>query len=306
MIQFQTLLDEEIYLSVLTSLWQDLGVQPSSILKNGLPTYEQAQQQLSHLLINDVTANLIAATEQCLARVICKEDCVFVGNRWIETTFSLLQPGIELHWHTEDGKQHKAGDTLFEVRGSTRAILTGERTALNFAQTLSATATEVAHYASLLQDFNTQILDTRKTIPGLRFGQKYAVKCGGGANHRIGLYDRFLVKENHIMGCGGIAAAISTARQQNDELLVEVEVENLEELQQALSGKADIIMLDNFSLADVAAAVAINNGQSKLEVSGNVDASRLHEIAATGVDFISSGAITKNIRAIDLSLRIVN
>ncbi|BDX05614.1 carboxylating nicotinate-nucleotide diphosphorylase [Planctobacterium marinum] len=306
MTQFQTLLDAEITLSVLTSLWQDLGESPFQQLANGIPTPEIAKQQLRAMLNYDVTASLIAEDDTAHAAVICKENCIFVGKAWVEETFMLLDDGLDIIWHTQDGQAHQAGDTLFEIIGNTRAILTGERTALNFAQTLSATATEVAHYAELLVGFNTQILDTRKTIPGLRYGQKYAVTCGGGANHRIGLYDRFLIKENHIMGCGSITAAITTARKRDNRLLVEVEVENLSELKQAISAGADIIMLDNFSLADVEKAVAINQGQCKLEVSGNVEAERLHEIANTGVDFISSGAITKNIKAIDLSLRLSN
>lgn len=304
MTQFQKLLNQEINLSVITCLWQDLGVDPVSMLENGIPDLVTAKQQLQSLLAKDVTASLIAEDDLCEAKVICKEDCTFVGKRWVEHTFLLLDDSLNLRWHTEDGKVHKAGETLFEIQGNTRAILTGERTALNFAQTLSATATEVAHYAGLLKGFATRILDTRKTLPGLRYAQKYAVTCGGGVNHRIGLYDRFLIKENHIMGCGGITAAINTARKQDTNLLIEVEVETLTELNEAIAAHADIIMLDNFSIADVETAVAINQGQSKLEVSGNVDASRLLEIAKTGVDFISSGAITKNISAIDLSLRL--
>lgn len=306
MTQFQTLLNAEITLSVLNSLWQDLGESPTQQLTNGIPTPEVARQQLQSMLTNDVTASLIAEDDTAHASVICKENCVFVGKAWVEKTFVLLDDQLDIIWHTQDGQAHQTGDTLFEIKGNTRAILTGERTALNFAQTLSATATEVARYAELLTGFTTQILDTRKTIPGLRYGQKYAVTCGGGANHRIGLYDRFLIKENHIMGCGNITAAITTARKRDNRLLVEVEVEDLAELKQAISAGADIIMLDNFSLADVEQAVAINQGQCKLEVSGNVEAERLHEIANTGVDFISSGAITKNVKAIDLSLRLID
>lgn len=306
MTQFQTLLDAEITLSVLTSLWQDLGISPEQQLKNGIPSLETAKVQLRTAVKNDVTASLINASDTANAAVVCKEPCIFVGKAWVEQSFLLLDDSLELLWHTQDGQAHNSGDTLFEINGNTRAILTGERTALNFAQTLSATATEVARYAKLLARFSTQILDTRKTIPGLRYGQKYAVTCGGGANHRIGLYDRFLIKENHIMGCGNISAAIAAAKQHNDNLLIEVEVENLDELKQAIAAEADIIMLDNFCIEDVEKAVAINQGQCKLEVSGNVETDRLHEIAKTGVDFISSGAITKNIKAIDLSLRLIN
>ncbi|MCC2605406.1 carboxylating nicotinate-nucleotide diphosphorylase [Planctobacterium marinum] len=306
MSQQQSLLNDEIYHSVITSLCQDLGIFASEFFQQGLPAPEQAKKVLRAALQRDVTANLIEPDERDSASVICKEACVFVGKQWVETTFTLLADDITLTWHTHDGQHHQAGDTLFSLQGNTRAILTGERTALNFAQTLSATATTVNHYARILDTYKTQILDTRKTLPGLRYGQKYAVTCGGGANHRIGLYDRFLIKENHIMGCGSISAAIQKARQMHSDLLVEVEVESLTELQEALHAGADIIMLDNFSLSDVITAVAINKGQSKLEVSGNVEASHLTEIAETGVDFVSSGAITKNIRAIDLSLRLHN
>lgn len=300
----QSLLKEEIYHSVITSLCQDLGLSVTELFKQGIPDTEKAKQLLRAALSLDVTASLIEPQEQASAKVICKEDCIFVGKDWVVTTFELLSDDMTLTWHTEDGQKHQAGELLFELQGNTRAILTGERTALNFAQTLSATATTVNHYVSILSGYNTQILDTRKTIPAMRYGQKYAVTCGGGVNHRIGLYDRFLIKENHIMGCGSIAAAIQKARQMRDDILVEVEVESLLELDQALNAGADIIMLDNFSLADVETAVKRNNGQCKLEVSGNVEASRLLEIAKTGVDFVSSGAITKNIRAIDLSLRL--
>ncbi|MFQ3237503.1 MAG: nicotinate-nucleotide pyrophosphorylase (carboxylating) [Paraglaciecola sp.] len=195
---------------------------------------------------------------------------------------------------------------MCHISGNARLILTGERTALNFLQVLSGTATLVADYVSALGDSTTQLLDTRKTLPGMRLAQKYAVTCGGGKNHRIGLFDAYLIKENHIVACGSIANAIGKARAMHPQLLVEVEVETLVELEQALAAKADIIMLDNFNLMDTKQAVIMTKGQSKLEVSGNITKARVAELAKVGVDYISCGALTKNVRAIDLSLRVVS
>lgn len=301
---YQHLLNQEIQSSVLLSLCQDLGVSPDAVLQNGIPEMQQCRTIFKAQAEQDVTASLIDTSSESIADVICKEDCVFVGRQWVNTTFSMLDSEVEINWFTEDGKSHKAGETLFSLQGNTRAILTGERTALNFAQTLSSTATIVNRYAAMLSHCNTQILDTRKTLPGLRFAQKYAVLCGGGENHRVGLYDRFLIKENHIMGCGSIAEAISKAKSHPQKLLVEVEVENLAELQEAICAGADIIMLDNFDLDMIHEAVAMNNGKVKLEVSGNVESEQLQNLAQTGVDYISSGALTKHINAIDLSLRL--
>lgn len=307
---FAKLLDEEIRSTVFLSLCQDLGLLPSHELKSGLPNKQQSQMIFQVHANMDVTANLVAQDEHSIAQVICKEDCIFVGKQWVEETFELLSNDIHITWFTEDGQTHKAGDTLFKIEGNTKVILTGERTALNFVQTLSATATTVNFYADILKDSQTQILDTRKTLPMLRYGQKYAVKCGGGENHRIGLYDRFLIKENHIIGCGSITSAVKSAKQKGLKIPVEVEVENLQELQEAIAAQADIVMLDNFEIETVREAVAMTKDTAigprrvKLEVSGNIDASHLKQLAQTGVDYVSSGAITKHVQAIDLSLRL--
>lgn len=252
----------------------------------------------------DITAQLIAPSTHAKAKVITRENCVFCGKDWVVEVFAQLGAKVKLHWHVEDGDSVAAGATLFELSGPAQHLLTGERTALNFVQTLSGTATDTARAVALLQGFPTRLLDTRKTLPGLRLAQKYAVTCGGGLNHRIGLFDAYLIKENHINACGGVAAAVSTARQRHPERWVEVEVESLNELQQALDAGADVIMLDNFSMDDIHQAVSLAAGRAKLEVSGNVTADQLQAYAATGVDFISSGALTKHIQAIDLSMRI--
>lgn len=254
----------------------------------------------------DITAQLIAEDSVSTATIITREPMVMCGMAWVNEVFQQLDNRVSIHWHVTDGDRVEPNTVLCELSGSSRSLLTGERTALNFLQTLSATATLTAQYAKLLQGSNTRLLDTRKTLPGLRLAQKYAVRCGGGKNHRIGLFDAYLIKENHIAACGGINKAVTQARQLNPGKLVEVEVENLAEFEQALQAKADIIMLDNFSLTDIKQAVASNNAneaKAKLEVSGNITDSRLHELKTTGVDFISSGALTKNIQAIDLSMR---
>jgi nicotinate-nucleotide pyrophosphorylase (carboxylating) len=252
----------------------------------------------------DITAQLIPPEQQAQARIITREDCVFCGEAWVTEVFQQLDPEVEIQWHVTDGELVRANSTLFTLRGKAQSLLTGERTALNFVQTLSGTATLSHHYAQLVKHTSVKLLDTRKTIPGLRYAQKYAVTCGGCHNHRLGLHDAFLIKENHIATCGSIAKAISRARQIAPGKPVEVEVENLTELQQALDAHADIIMLDNFSFADLRLAVSMNNGKAKLEASGNVTDDTLPEIAATGVDFISIGALTKHCRAIDLSMRV--
>ena len=252
----------------------------------------------------DITAMLIPATQQIVAQVITREDCILAGKAWVVETFAQLDKDIQLEWYYRDGDPVSAGQTLFEVSGHARSILTGERTALNFLQTLSATATQVAECVKELAGTSTQLLDTRKTLPGMRLAQKYAVTCGGGKNHRMGLFDAYLIKENHILACGSIVAAVNKARELNPELPIEVEVESLEELDKALSADVNIIMLDNFSLQMIVEAVRRNKGKSKLEVSGNITKARLAELAKTGVDYISSGALTKNVMAIDLSLRV--
>lgn len=252
----------------------------------------------------DITAQLIAKDKQAHARVITREKAVICGVEWVNEVFRQCDKQLKIDWFVKDGDQVEPDSVLFKISGSARAILTGERTALNFLQTLSGTATSSHRYSQQVAHTQVKILDTRKTIPGFRLAQKYAVTCGGCFNHRIGLYDAFLIKENHIMACGSIPAAISQARLIAPGKPVEVEVESLEEFSTALSAGADIIMLDNFSLDDMRIAVAQNNKQAKIEASGNVNSDTLVPIAETGVDFISIGALTKDCKAIDLSMRI--
>jgi nicotinate-nucleotide pyrophosphorylase (carboxylating) len=230
---------------------------------------------------------------------------IMAGRPWVDALFRRLDASVQIHWKVTEGQLVQANETLFELYGSARSLLSGERAALNFVQTLSAVATQVHWLVGQLAGTQTQLLDTRKTIPGLRVAQKYAVAIGGGKNHRLGLFDAFLIKENHIMACGGIAGAIETARQLAPGKPVEVEVETFDELDQALAAGADIIMLDNFSLQDMAAAVQKVAGRCKLEASGNVSAETLRPIAETGVDFVSMGALTKDVKAIDLSMRLI-
>ncbi len=252
----------------------------------------------------DLTAQLIAADRVAAATVITREPGVLCGQQWVNTVFSTLSGALDIQWQLNDGDTFKAGDTLFRIEGPARAILTGERTALNFLQTLSGTATLSAHYAEKVRHTSVKLLDTRKTLPCLRAGQKYAVRCGGCHNHRIGLFDAFLIKENHILACGSIEKAVGLARQIGPGKPVEVEVESMLELEQALTASADIIMLDNFPLDDLKKAVALANGRARLEASGGITDETLVPIAETGVDFISIGALTKDCRAIDLSMRI--
>lgn len=253
---------------------------------------------------NDITANLIDEGVDATATIVTREACTVCGVDWVNQAFALIDDSVSLTWHVKDGDKVIANTTLVSLSGSARAILTAERTALNFLQTLSATATLTAYYTTFLSDSNTKILDTRKTLPGLRIAQKYAVRCGGGQNHRVGLFDAFLIKENHIFSCGSIEKAISKAKSMMPDKPVEVEVESLEELEQALAAGADIVMLDNFTNKQIQQAVAISQGKCKLEVSGNITDERLASLSNLGVDYISSGALTKNIQAIDLSLRI--
>lgn len=253
----------------------------------------------------DINAELIADTQRDTATIICREPMVVAGRGWVEEVFRQLDPTMQLHWQVADGDHVDANQVLVTLTGNTRALLTGERTALNFLQTLSSTATVVANHVAVIADLPTRLLDTRKTIPMLRHAQKYAMLCGGGNNHRIGLYDAFLIKENHIMACGGIAQAVSQARRIANKP-VEVEVENFDELQQAIDANADIVMLDNFSIADTKKAVQMVASLDKpcqLEASGDISLSNLRQVAETGVDFISMGALTKHINAIDLSMR---
>lgn len=257
----------------------------------------------------DLTASLIPARRQANATVISREAAVLCGRPWFDAVFRQLDPQVRVSWSAEEGAAIQPNQTLCELTGPARSILTGERTALNFLQTLSATATVTRRYVDAVAGTNTRILDTRKTLPGLRLAQKYAVRCGGGTNHRIGLFDGVLVKENHIAAAGSIAAAVSHARQIAGKALIEVEVENLDELKQALETDVDRVMLDNFDLEQMREAVALTcnmprpQGRVELEASGNVTLTTLRQIAEAGVDYISVGGLTKHVQAIDLSMR---
>ncbi len=255
---------------------------------------------------NDITAQLLAEDTRSHAMVITREDGIFCGKRWVEEVFiQLAGDDVKIQWHVADGESVIANQPLFELDGASRVLLTGERTALNFVQTLSGVASEVRRYVDLLEGTKTQLLDTRKTLPGLRTALKYAVLCGGGANHRLGLSDAFLIKENHIIASGSVRQAVEKAFWLHPDVPVEVEVETLVELEEALKAGADIIMLDNFTTGQMREAVRIANGQARLEVSGNVTFETIREFAETGVDYISVGALTKHVRALDLSMRFV-
>ncbi|EJI84746.1 nicotinate-nucleotide pyrophosphorylase [Alishewanella aestuarii B11] len=278
------LLADELRRAVAAALAEDLGQQNAEL--------------------GDITASLIPASQQAVATIITREDCVLCGSGFVNEVFLQLGNQVSIQWHATDGDRLSANSLICTLQGPARALLTGERTALNFLQLLSGTATTTAYYVRYLEGSNTRLLDTRKTLPGLRFAQKYAVSCGGGLNHRFGLFDAFLIKENHIAAAGSISQAVQQARQNFPGKPVEVEVENLDELKQALTAGADIIMLDNFATPEIRQAVLLNQGRAKLEVSGNITSERLSELAATGVDFISSGALTKHVQAIDLSMRL--
>ena len=251
----------------------------------------------------DLTANLLPEGLRSKARLITREDAVLCGSCWFDSVFRQLDENVKIQWHAKDGSDIVENQELCTLEGSARALLTGERTAVNFIQTLSGTATIAREYARILEGTTTKLLDTRKTIPGLREAQKYAVRTGGGYNHRLGLFDGILLKENHIAAAGSIASAVSAAKQRYPEIPVEVEVETLDELKQAIETGTDITMLDNFSLTDMRKAVKMTNGRTQLEASGGFDKKALRETAETGVDFISVGALTKNVRALDLSMR---
>ena len=253
----------------------------------------------------DITAALIPANEQAHARVITREDATICGVDWVNEVARQVDKDLQIVWQVADGSRVTAKQTLFEAKGSARSLLTFERCALNFLQCLSGTATTANYYAGLVSHTRVKLLDTRKTIPGLRKAQKYAVSCGNCHNHRIGLYDAFLIKENHIAACGGITEAVTAARHHAPGKPVEVEVESITELQQALAATADIIMLDNFSLEDMRAAVQLAQGLAKLEASGGITNTTLIPIAETGVDYISIGALTKDCQSIDLSMRFI-
>ncbi|MGU5593482.1 carboxylating nicotinate-nucleotide diphosphorylase [Aeromonas sanarellii] len=285
------MLQQDIRRAVRAALLEDLG--------DALTALDQPDASA------DITAQLIPADRISTARVITREAGVFCGQPWVDEVFAQLGGEVKVEWKVQDGERLAPNQELFRLHGPARVLLTGERNALNFVQTLSGVATLTARYVAELAGTECRLLDTRKTLPGLRSAQKYAVTCGGGKNHRIGLYDAYLIKENHILACGGIAEAISEARRLNPGKPVEVEVESLPELEQALAARADIVMLDNFDIPMMQEAVRLNQGRAKLEVSGNVTLDTLAEFAATGVDFISVGALTKHVRALDLSMRFI-
>lgn len=289
------MLQQDIRRAVRAALLEDLG--------DALTALDQPDASA------DITAQLIPADRISTARVITREAGVFCGQPWVDEVFLQLKAqlggDVRVEWKVQDGERLSPDQELFRLHGPARVLLTGERNALNFVQTLSGVATLTARYVAELEGTDCRLLDTRKTLPGLRSAQKYAVTCGGGKNHRIGLFDAYLIKENHILACGGIAEAISEARRLNPDKPVEVEVESLAELEQALAARADIVMLDNFDIPMMQEAVRLNQGRAKLEVSGNVTLDTLAGYAATGIDFISVGALTKHVRALDLSMRFV-
>lgn len=252
----------------------------------------------------DITAQLIPADKYASARVITREAAVISGVAWVNEVFRQVDSSVEVRWLVADGQRVQANAVLFELEGKARSLLTGERAALNFLQSLSAVATRAQYFADMVAGTAVKLLDTRKTLPGLRLAQKYAVTCGGCHNHRLGLYDAFLIKENHIAACGGVAATVEAAHRIAPGKPVEVEVENLDELRQALAAGADIIMLDELSLEDMRTAVELNAGQAKLEASGGVNEQTIRAIAETGVDYISLGTLTKDVKAVDLSMRL--
>ncbi|UIZ96146.1 carboxylating nicotinate-nucleotide diphosphorylase [Acinetobacter johnsonii] len=274
----QQLLEQSIQLNIQQALQEDIGD-------------------------GDITALLTPEDEQATATIISREDMILAGQPWVNALIAAFDPSVEITWLKNDGDLVLANDTIFKLAGSARSLLTVERPALNFVQTLSAVASKTAEYVKQLDGLNTKLLDTRKTLPGLRIAQKYAVAVGGGQNHRLGLFDAFLIKENHIMAAGGIAQAIAKAHQIAPGKPVEVEVETWAELDQALEAKADIVMLDNFSQQQMIDAVKHVSGRCKLEASGNITIANLREVATTGVDYISMGVLTKDVKAVDLSMR---
>ena len=285
------MLQQDIRRAVRAALLEDLG--------DALTPLDQPDASA------DITAQLIPADRLASARVITREAGVFCGQPWVDEVFVQLGGEVRVEWLVQDGEVLSPNQELFRLHGPARVLLTGERNALNFVQTLSGVASLTARYVAELADTDCRLLDTRKTLPGLRSAQKYAVTCGGGKNHRIGLFAAYRIKENHILACGGISEAINEARRLNPGKPVEVEVESLVELEQALAASADIVMLDNFDIPMMREAVALNQSRAKLEVSGNVTLDTLADYAATGVDFISVGALTKHVRALDLSMRFI-
>jgi len=253
----------------------------------------------------DKTASLIREGQQLQTRVICREHAVLCGQAWFEETFRQLEPSILINWRLDDGESMSPDQEICTVEGPARAILSGERTALNFLQTLSGTATRTAQYVEAISGTRVTVLDTRKTLPGLRLAQKYAVLCGGGANHRIGLFDAILIKENHIAAAGSITDAVGQARETSSGLLIEVEVENLAQLEEAVNASAGRALLDNFSLDLLAEAVSRYSGRIELEASGGIMLETIRKVAETGVDYISTGDLTKSVRATDFSMRYI-
>jgi len=275
---------------------------------NDINYFEKIEETVATALDEDIktgdlTAGLIPASIQAVANIYCREKAIICGRPWFDEVFRQIDEELTVDWQCEEGEEVEIDQLICTIKGSARNILSAERTALNFLQTLSGTATTTSEYVKPLANTKTKLLDTRKTLPGLRLAQKYAVACGGGQNHRIGLYDAILLKENHIIAAGGIAEAIGLAKFQHPGKTVEVETESLSEVEEAIEGNADIIMLDNFTLEMMHKAVALVNHRAKLEVSGNVEIEHLATLADTQVDFISTGAITKHLRCIDLSMR---
>lgn len=252
----------------------------------------------------DITAQLIPAERLAKATIISRDNAVIAGTAWVDAVFRQLDPRVAVHWQVMDGDRVSPDQALFHLEGPARSLLTGERSALNFLQMLSGVATRARYFADMVSGTQVKLLDTRKTLPGLRLAQKYAVTCGGCHNHRIGLYDAFLIKENHIAACGGVAEAVEAAHRIAPGKPVEIEVENLAELRLALDAGADIIMLDELSLDDMREAVRLTGGKAKLEASGGINDDTLRVIAETGVDYISIGAMTKDVKAVDLSMRL--
>lgn len=255
----------------------------------------------------DITAQLVPATQRVTGRVITQEEAILCGRPWVTEVFRQLDPAVQLTWHADDGDRVTANQTLFEVAGLARSVLTGERTALNFLQLLSATATATRRYVDAIVGTRCAIWDTRKTVPGLRTAQKYAVLCGGGHNYRVGLFDQVLIKENHIAAAGSLTAAVAEARRAAGSRKIDVEVETMEEFEEALRAGPDVILLDEFSVADMRSAVALNNADGHrvtLEASGRVTLETVRSVAETGVDYISIGGITKHVRAVELSMRL--
>ena len=277
-------------------------------LRAQLPPLEQIEAQVRAVLAEDLgagdlTAALLPAQQQSRVELITREAAVLCGSAWFETVFRLLDPGVQVQWEARDGESIHPGQRLCVLTGPTRALLTGERTAMNYLQTLSGTATRARRYADAVAGLPVRVLDTRKTLPGLRLQQKYAVLCGGCFNHRIGLYDAILIKENHILAAGSIPAALAAAQAGSPDVTIQIEVENLAELAAALAAGARLILLDNFTLDELRQAVALNAGRAQLEASGNVNLATVRAIAETGVDRISVGDLTKDVTSVDLSMR---